>query len=46
MKAPEKVKEVETLPEKVFALANELAIAGYGDAAVLMHLIHNDLQNQ
>lgn len=36
-------KELKALSEKVFALANELSIAGYGNAAVAMHLIHNNL---
>jgi len=42
----EEAKQLEILRQKVFALANELALAGHGDAAVRMHLIHNDLQNQ
>ena len=35
--------EVETLAAKVFALANELAIAGYGNAAVKLHTVHNGM---
>jgi len=35
--------EVETMAEKVFTLANELAINGYGNAAVKMHSIHNGM---
>jgi len=33
----------EQLKEEVFTLANKLAIAGEGDAAVAMHRIHNRL---
>jgi len=35
--------EVETLAAKVFTLANELAIAGYGNAAVRLHSVHNGM---
>lgn len=35
--------EVETLAAKVFMLANELAIAGYGNAAVKLHTVHNGM---
>jgi len=34
------------LPDKVFNLANELALAGKGDAAVAMHEIYNDLNRK
>ena len=46
MDPKEKAKQLEILQEKVFVLANELAIAGYGDAAVGMHIIHNEMKNQ
>jgi hypothetical protein len=39
----EEQNKLVILRKKVFALANELAIAGYGDAAVRMHTIHNKL---
>jgi len=35
--------EVEPLSAKVFMLANELAIAGYGNAAVKLHTVHNGM---
>jgi len=35
--------DVETLSAKVFMLANELAIAGYGNAAVKLHTVHNGM---
>jgi len=35
--------EIETMASKVFTLANELAIKGYGNAAVKMHSIHNGM---
>jgi hypothetical protein len=42
-------KEMETeqndkpLDEKLFNLANEFAVAGYGDVAVRLHSIHTNL---
>ena len=42
-------KEMETeqndkpLDEKLFNLANEFAVAGYGDVAVRLHYIHTNL---
>lgn len=38
----EQLQEV-SLSSEVFSLANKLAINGYGDQAVLMHSIHNNL---
>lgn len=44
----EQAKEIEKeqsdkpLDEKVFNLANEFAVAGYGDIAVRLHSIHNE----
>ena len=44
----QQAKEMETeqndkpLDEKVFNLANEFAVAGYGDIAVRLHSIHNE----
>ena len=35
--------QIETLAAKVFMLANELAIAGYGNAAVKLHTVHNGM---
>jgi hypothetical protein len=35
--------DIETLSAKVFMLANELAIAGYGNAAVKLHTVHNGM---
>ena len=35
--------QIETLAAKVFTLANELAIAGYGNAAVNLHTVHNGM---
>lgn len=35
--------QIETLAAKVFTLANELAIAGYGNAAVKLHTVHNGM---
>jgi len=40
---PVVVGQSEQLKPMVFALANKLAIAGEGDAAVGMHRIHNRL---
>tara|TARA_R100000541_G_scaffold47212_1_gene54238 strand:+ start:331 stop:579 length:249 start_codon:yes stop_codon:yes gene_type:complete len=37
------VGQSEQLKPMVFKLANKLAIAGHGDAAVSMHRIHNKL---
>jgi hypothetical protein len=37
------VDNIESLKNKVFTLANNLAILGEGDAAVSMHRIHNKL---
>lgn len=37
------MKKVNELSKKVFELANELALAGYGNAAVKLHMVHNDL---
>ena len=41
---PENVIELSTkdsLKDKLFSLANEFAVAGYGKTAVLLHTIHN-----
>ncbi len=35
--------DIETMAAKVFTLANELAVKGYGNAAVKMHSIHNGM---
>ena len=40
---PVVVEQSEQLKPMVFKLANKLAIAGHGDAAVSMHRIHNRL---
>lgn len=37
------VGQSEQLKAEVFTLANKLAVAGEGDAAVAMHKIHNSL---
>ena len=37
------VEQSEQLKDEVFTLANKLAVAGEGDAAVAMHRIHNSL---
>jgi hypothetical protein len=38
----EKEQNDKPLDEKVFNLANEFAVAGYGDIAVRLHSIHNE----
>lgn len=40
-----KLPTVEEIRDKVFALANELAVAGYGNEAVRMHRIRNELES-
>jgi protein-L-isoaspartate O-methyltransferase len=35
----------ESLKDKLFTLANEFAVAGYGKTAVILHTIHNGLGN-
>jgi protein-L-isoaspartate O-methyltransferase len=35
----------ESLKDKLFILANEFAVAGYGKTAVILHTIHNGLGN-
>jgi hypothetical protein len=43
---PKKQNAVEKpLDEKLFNLANEFAVAGYGDVAVKLHSIHNSFLN-
>lgn len=41
----EKQLEGRTLSSKCFDLANELAMAGFGDDAVYLHKVHNKLIN-
>jgi hypothetical protein len=33
------------IKEKLFDLANEFAVSGYGKTAVILHTIHNGLDN-
>jgi hypothetical protein len=40
-KEMEKEQNTKTLDEKIFSLANEFAVKGYGDIAVRLHSIHN-----
>ena len=35
----------ESLKDKLFTLANEFAVAGYGKTAVILHTIYNGLGN-
>jgi hypothetical protein len=42
----EKEQNEKTLDEKIFNLANEFAVAGYGDIAVRLHSIHNRFLKQ
>jgi len=39
----DEIGQSEQLKAEVFTLANKLALAGEGDAAVAMHMIHNRL---
>jgi hypothetical protein len=39
----EKEQNDKPLDEKLFNLANEFAVAGYGDVAVRLHSIHTNL---
>jgi hypothetical protein len=43
LRAPDVVGQSERLKEEVFTLANKLAVAGEGEAAVAMHRIHNSI---
>ena len=45
-KEMEKEQNEKTLDEKIFNLANEFAVAGYGDIAVRLHSIHNGFLKQ
>jgi hypothetical protein len=42
-KEMEKEQNDKPLDEKLFNLANEFAVAGYGDVAVRLHSIHTNL---
>ena len=35
--------EIKSMSAKVFTLANELAIKGYGNASVKLHTVHNGM---
>lgn len=37
------LKEDKSLKDKIFEVANELAVLGYGNEAVRLHQIHNTL---
>lgn len=39
----EYAKEGKPLKDKIFEVANELAVLGYGNEAVRLHQIHNSL---
>ena len=41
MKPPIELPNDQSLNDKLFHLANEFAVAGYGKTSVLLHTIHN-----
>ncbi len=41
-KEKQQIKDDKTLDQKLFELANEFAVAGYGIEAVKLHTIHNN----